>query len=1544
MVGNANVAAFDTEKQRSVANHPALKQYVKELYSTLICDNRASGNNNSYEEIYNNLDDMLDVDAWHWILREMTAKGHHINFWVLENENLTLEDIKKIYPYISVTWTGFDETFKTATVKAIKKKFTNSLRTPPFDPSSITKFKLKIANTWNDSLENLLITLKEYPTEIDNPKEIEEYQKIYKDFNISFNAIKNELPALGVSITDIETTEFWAWDPDHRQVIDTVTSKMIISRLQNRVTKAKELIDGVKDAFDKVCPPMRTIFLKYPMLKRDEIEWKPSLGLLNARLKALEDQYWDTEDETELEAIQKEYDEIMWKIYLDELSTKEPQLYEYMQELYDHNFDFSLWTDTDTRGLKKYFFEKLWDIRYEQLDSEWAILLFWTDEIKFRDFFKSLFDITATTMTISGINIPVKKTIKKGENLNLKSLQDYQNFDEFPMEIEVDISDLATNNTISAEDRLLLKRLFHDISEPNSLEHDKFTVSGKNIWRLFYLYKMGEDAIFDYYKPLVAKNELNPIFWRIDKQDQIEWLKKKLGKEKTPEVTPEEELAQFYKEWDSLSWMKNTTDPDHWFKEWALIYFSMRESELPPYENPWAEWYKMQITSIDTTNHQFKAKILWSERKIEWEDTKEWWPFDMKGGWLKDKFWTPTIPWKVATKVLKEENDFNKQVELFQKNDIIKDDIFWGAKFEWWKFRFKPDLIDWWKWEEQDVAYFWSTDIVPEWEDSKLKRYNVLYKVKHNSDHTFTVESDFIHLDSHTWKSQALHHKHKMSYSDFILFMNEKKLFPKTEEQAKFELAASSDVISSKTRKWKFVSLWDIVFWIKNIWKTINDKLDERKKKQHQEFLDYLVSEKKIYSVIWNVFGFIPWIKEVSENLNNEAMLNKESNTRKAIEERINKFSKLQDFANFFSKWIDHPSGFTLNSVLWKGNTLQKILLSWKEVYNDDTLRPIMAAAMITNLKKWGWLYRELSWQDNNWLWVKCLLGKAHYQRYKDIKRQKIEKIKSGVENADQLQDQLTKLEVSYITDNIKWANWKIPREPGAVDDSNKQVLKQIYSEKFASELESAANDVTGKWAIDNKYNWIKHNNFRYAANDFKRFISSWRIEAALANLKKMGDLAKTPEHHTLLGIAMTFVTISWIMNRFCDKKTRKWFDSLARAYMIPTAYSAKKRNNQRNAVIFLDTIPTIPKFSEATHYNINDFDINSKNIPYWELFKNLTNWRSNNNVTIDTYIQNVKWRNIGGDPSLTEEERRVLGEIQKEMWKPSEDNVDQEWIDNSSITSHYPLLASHSAIDYYTQYDEDWFKWKDTDTRNNKADFRKNSLKELNKLIDDPSIDRKQKSEFLLKLFVQNFCWWESELNKLTSWLQTARMIKKYWSGEKTIDIPNVDKAGETIEFSYTHTDDDYKNLIRWVFTWNYFYRKKSVTPPKELLDFIKIFENYFMSNISNGSDWDFKSMLENAFGKNAVKNASETKKLFVPRKTYYSYVKKWSSNYFINESEEKSDKKSKREFLTRDNVINGALADMIKGLRNTLETPDMWEEKDEWNTKVDSTYWVAA
>ena len=54
---------------------------------------------------------------------------------------------------------------------------------------------------------------------------------------------------------------------------------------------------------------------------------------------------------------------------------------------------------------------------------------------------------------------------------------------------------------------------------------------------------------------------------------------------------------------------------------------------------------------------------------------------------------------------------------------------------------------------------------------------------------------------------------------------------------------------------------------------------------------------------------------------------------------------------------------------------------------------------------------------------MKCSLGDAHYKRYRAIRADVLKKIKSGVKNADQLQDQLKKSEVDYIVNNIRNAN-----------------------------------------------------------------------------------------------------------------------------------------------------------------------------------------------------------------------------------------------------------------------------------------------------------------------------------------------------------------------------------------------------------------------------------------------------------------------------------------------------------------------------------------
>lgn len=270
-----------------------------------------------------------------------------------------------------------------------------------------------------------------------------------------------------------------------------------------------------------------------------------------------------------------------------------------------------------------------------------------------------------------------------------------------------------------------------------------------------------------------------------------------------------------------------------------------------------------------------------------------------------------------------------------------------------------------------------------------MKRYNVLYKVTPNADHTITVESDFVHHDG-----ESKTYKHKMTYSDFLFFLKEKNLTPKTQQQAMEEQKASQDVLSSSKRKWKFTSIHSIVYGIKNIWKNLNSKLDEYQKEQDEAFLGHLVNEVGIYKILGNTLGFIPSIKDAANKLHEEAMLKQEGEIRKSIEAWINKFKSMQDYANLFEKGFDHPNGYTLDAVIGKGNTLQKILLSGKSVYNNDTLRPIMAAAMIANLRNGKGLYRGLSGKDNQGLWVKCLLGDGHYARYRKIRADVLDQIK----------------------------------------------------------------------------------------------------------------------------------------------------------------------------------------------------------------------------------------------------------------------------------------------------------------------------------------------------------------------------------------------------------------------------------------------------------------------------------------------------------------------------------------------------------------------
>lgn len=55
---------------------------------------------------------------------------------------------------------------------------------------------------------------------------------------------------------------------------------------------------------------------------------------------------------------------------------------------------------------------------------------------------------------------------------------------------------------------------------------------------------------------------------------------------------------------------------------------------------------------------------------------------------------------------------------------------------------------------------------------------------------------------------------------------------------------------------------------------------------------------------------------------------------------------------------------------------------------------------------------------------------------------------------------------MDYIVNNIRNANGT-EGAFGSVNDGNQQILKQLYSDKFAGELESAANEMGGKSSVE---------------------------------------------------------------------------------------------------------------------------------------------------------------------------------------------------------------------------------------------------------------------------------------------------------------------------------------------------------------------------------------------------------------------------------------------------------------------------------------------
>lgn len=202
---------------------------------------------------------------------------------------------------------------------------------------------------------------------------------------------------------------------------------------------------------------------------------------------------------------------------------------------------------------------------------------------------------------------------------------------------------------------------------------------------------------------------------------------------------------------------------------------------------------------------------------------------------------------------------------------------------------------------------------MPDQNGSGMVKNTILYKVTPKGNGNLIVSGNLPNMEGERGKYEK-----EMTYSDFLLFVANKKLFPKNEESAKAEEAALQDIRSKKNRKWSWVSPSAMWASIKNVWKNLNGKIDEYYKEQESACLDWLIGDFGIYYKIEKMLPGLKSVASATRKLQDEHLSKMEGEVWKKIEEWVKIFSGMQDFSALFSDGADHPSGRRIDYAIGK--------------------------------------------------------------------------------------------------------------------------------------------------------------------------------------------------------------------------------------------------------------------------------------------------------------------------------------------------------------------------------------------------------------------------------------------------------------------------------------------------------------------------------------------------------------------------------------------------------------------------------------------------
>lgn len=1322
--------------------------------------------------------------------------------------------------------------------------------------------------------------------------------------------IKNEIIKVKITNKDIieALVAYWSlqandivgdyknWNTEHKKVFDKIITQEYLWWLKNSANYLEKNFNMMKDTFVNFIPNMSWILDKYPY----EID-KVDKELLQKIDDAQES--WNKE----------ESDRLSFQAYISLVKNKNAGLWNILSQLFQEKFDFSKLEKKEQNELVK----EMLNGKLEELKKSWIAWLLEVDQSDLDKFVRDIFDLNKNEIIIpcAGWNIAlgVNKQFVPWEHPHFS---DFSNLSDTKLPLSFDIKILGENKDII--NNSALKKVFaSEISQDwNSIQLDAWNI-GKlllmySLWTWSFDKKEMNPEKINKLKNIIdlmgAKNNLQENSENKEKdQDFIEevWEGKRWESENPEEDSQWKEKQEnpFYDTWKNFRWYSFPENKENfWFVKWTRLWVKRADTELPPLDIWWDQWIQLEIKSI--SKNSFKVKLTWWELSAWGLEGKEF-------SYPKTKESLEIISKALDGEIYKLPNPekWKETIEHIKWAGISGIDgisVFDELELKSWKLQ--SNIIEW----NPEITHFGSMETKID-EKSWLEKKEIInYEVKFNNNWTVDVSYN--------------NYKRSMDYNNFLLFVSTKRLKPKTKDEIDQENKIDEKWPTHTWSKWKFfgvANIWHMVQWV---WKKVNEWMKKYNEKQDKKFYNVAMWDWKLANKLNWVIWWIPGVGWALEDMNTDFENNKDKETREKTEEILKKIEAHNDF------WAIFTDKTHFNSLLWSGISLRDMVVSgnlpW---WLSGDKRFVASALLLAQIDKWPWPYEKIEWLRFKWPWVKLILWEPYYSKFMEQQKEIIAEMKAkqwlyGPWYDAQLASDLARAEMTFLINNIWWRApwqrlWNI--ETGALKwlDGN---AKKIWSDQFAWKIEERFNAYMSRTKVEEWADKLANvNNFTFAYIEYRRFLEAGKPTKALPFLKKMAQLAKSPDQIKRFKWAISYGMLTWFLLHHTLPWTQVRVQNICRSFGFSPWLRAPHIDHQKKLAHFFDIAwrdsSGKSDFYKETWYKLSDFDHVSK-FDYKKFIEGEKWWAKwfekrwdNHADLVDKFLNEWMYKEDMNDP--------IIKQLQEASMESQQEDIDQDVSKNSKLISNYPLSLTKWVISQISRYDNWSFTWKDNDEVQRSQD----AWTAISKKIPKWPVDKWRlvyTTKRFLNRFDDTFDWSSKEelVKVLATVKKYKKMIREGWG-----EIPQ--------EFEWKTMwyirDTDIKNILRFMTSWKIFNRKSA--PPQEYKSAIEAFEKMFWDNLDSIDE----NFIEQTFGSENVKYFYEKDSFqLVPRNVYSRMTEIWTSQ--LNDYE----KRFKNRYLELNNkwvFINRSMKNVYDSLSRKISCPTLgWEveqnEKIEW------------